>query len=115
MARFRKKSRRRSYSAAGRRRTRRKGGMGGMLGSVTKPMIGAGVVVAYERFLSPYIPVNGLAKNAVELGIGAMLSNKGGFIGAGAQSLLAINAYKIVAGLTGGMAAGAGSNAVVYG
>lgn len=115
MARFRKKARaRRSYS--GSRRTRRRGGMGGMLGSVTKPLIGAGAVVAYERFVSPYLPMsNGLLKNLIELTAGAMLSNKGGIIGSGAQSLVAINAYKIVAGLTGGMAAGQSSTTVIYG
>lgn len=72
-----------------------------MLGSLNSPIMGAAGVVLYESFLSPMIPLNGTAKDLVELMGGLYLSKKGGFLGATGKSLVVLNSYQLISGLIG--------------
>jgi len=72
-----------------------------MLGKLNTPMIGAAGVVAYESFISPMIPLQGVAKDMLELVAGAWMSKKKGFIGATGKSLVVLNSYQLVSGLVG--------------
>jgi len=73
----------------------------GFLGKINKPFMGAAGVVAYESFISPMIPLQGTAKDILELVGGLYLSKKGGILGATGQSLVVLNAYQILSGLVG--------------
>jgi len=98
------------------RSSHRRSGSSGILGKVANPMIGAVGVVAYEKWISPMIPLNPMVKNLAEIGIGAYASNKGGVIGASGQSLLAISSYKLVNQLIGGTITGSSSSqGTIYG
>lgn len=72
-----------------------------MFGTLNSPLIGAAGVVAYESFLSPMIPLQGVAKDMLELVAGLYLSKKQGFLGATGKSLVVLNSYQLVAGLVG--------------
>jgi len=73
----------------------------GMLGKLNRPITGALGVVAYESFISPLIPVQGVAKDLLELSAGYFLSKKRGILGATGQSLMVINSYQIMSGMVG--------------
>jgi len=85
----RKKAYRRSKSASG------------VFGQLNKPLLGAGGVILYESLLSPMIPLQGTAKDMLELVGGLYLSKKQGFLGATGKSLVTINAYQLMSGLVG--------------
>ena len=72
-----------------------------IFGKLNSPLMGAAGVVAYESFISPMIPLQGTAKDMLELVGGLYLSKKQGFIGATGKSLVTINAYQLVSGLVG--------------
>ena len=88
------------------RTTRRKSGMTGILGNLNKPLVGAGMVVAYESLISPMIPLQGTAKDLLELVGGLYLSKKQGAIGAMGKSLVTLNAYQLISGLVGSKLSG---------
>ena len=87
---------RRKYKRAAPRRK-----ASGMFGKLNTPVLGAAGVVAYESLISPMIPLQGVAKDMLELVGGLYLSKKQGFIGATGKSLVTINAYQLVSGLVG--------------
>jgi len=72
-----------------------------LLGKLNSPLLGAAGVVAYESFISPMIPLQGTAKDMLELVGGLYLSKKQGFIGATGKSLVVLNSYQLVSGLVG--------------
>lgn len=81
------------------------------LGKLNKPIMGAAGVVAYESFLSPMIPLQGVAKDMLELVGGLYLSKKRGFLGATGKTLVTINSYQLISGMIGGKLRGlTGSN-----
>ena len=87
-------ARRRKY---GFRKHSRKSGSFSM-GSVVKVVIGAGIAALYEIFVSPMIPLSGMVKNLLEMGIGAFLM-MGRFpmpIKAFGAAMLTINAYSTI-------------------
>lgn len=73
------------------------------MSGIIKPFVGALGVVAYERFLSPYIPLQGTAKDVIELAAGYYLSKKGGIIGDTGKALVILNAYQLTSSLTSGL------------
>jgi len=74
----------------------------GILGNLNRPLMGAAGVVAYESFISPMIPLQGVAKDMLELAAGLWLSKRQGFVGATGKTLVTINSYQILSGLVGG-------------
>jgi hypothetical protein len=72
-----------------------------MFGKLNQPITGALGVVAYESFISPMLPVQGVTKDLLELSAGYFLSKKKGIIGATGKSLLVINSYQILSGMIG--------------
>jgi len=77
-----------------------------MFGNLNKPMLGAAGVVAYESFISPMIPLQGTAKDLLELVGGLYLSKKQGFLGATGKSLVVLNSYQLISGLVGNKLSG---------
>jgi len=110
MARFR---RRRASRAIGRmfRRSRRSSGSGMGVGSV---LMGAAVAVAAKKYLSPMIPVSGMAKTAVEGGAGYFLSKKGGIMKSTGNALMILTAADLISGFIGGGSSSTGTNLKVY-
>jgi hypothetical protein len=82
-----------------RKKTRRKSKS--FLGNLNTPLMGAAGVVAYESLISPMIPLQGTAKDLLELVGGLYLSKKRGFLGATGKSLVVINSYQLISGLVG--------------
>jgi hypothetical protein len=86
---------------------RRKGGFrkfyrkvksGFTMGNITKIIIGSTLAALYELYLSPMIPIGGMIKNLVELGLGIFLAS-GHFpmpVKAFGMALSVINAYSLV-------------------
>ena len=72
-----------------------------LLGNLNTPLMGAGGVVLYESLISPMIPVQGVAKDMLELVGGLYLSKKRGFLGATGKSLVTINSYQLISGMIG--------------
>ena len=72
-----------------------------MLGRLNRPLVGAAGVVVYESLISPMIPLQGTAKDLLELMGGLYLSRRKGFLGATGQSLVTINSYQLISGLMG--------------
>jgi len=70
-----------------------------MLGQLNKPAMGAIGVIAYEALISPRIPVQGVAKDLLELGAGLYLQKKGGILGATGKTLVTLNSYQLLSGL----------------
>jgi len=73
----------------------------GLFGNLNTPLMGAAGVVAYESLISPMIPLQGVAKDMLELVGGLYLSKKKGFLGATGKSLVVINAYQLISGIAG--------------
>lgn len=83
----------------------------GILGQLKRPITGAFAYIGYEALISPMIPVNGVAKNVIELVGGAIAMRKGGIIGAAGQTAVTINAYQLARGLAAGqLGIGAAAN-----
>ena len=78
----------------------------GLFDGLNKPMLGAGGVILYENFLSPYIPVKGVIKDVGELMAGLYLSKKQGFLGATGKSLVVLNSYQLLNGVVGNKLSG---------
>ena len=93
------KKRRGNYKTMAKKKTYRK--KTSMLGNLNTPLMGAAGVVAYESLISPMIPLQGVAKDMLELVGGLYLSKKRGILGATGKSLVTINAYQLVSGLVG--------------
>jgi len=91
----------RGYKTMAKRKSYRKAKSMGMFGKLNKPIMGAAGVVAYESFISPMIPLQGVAKDMLELVGGLYLSKKSGILGATGQSLVVINSYQLMSGLVG--------------
>jgi len=72
-----------------------------LLGKLNNPLLGAAGVVAYESLISPMIPLQGTAKDMLELVGGLYLSKKKGILGATGKSLVVLNSYQLVSGLVG--------------
>lgn len=73
-------------------------------GNVTKILIGAGLAVVYNVYVSPLIPVSGMLKNVLEFGIGLYLA-VGRFpmpVKAFGAALATLEAYSFISGLMGG-------------
>ena len=73
----------------------------GVFGKLNTPLMGAAGVVTYESLISPMIPLQGVAKDMLELVGGLYLSKKQGFLGATGKSLVTLNSYQLVQGLVG--------------
>lgn len=73
----------------------------GLLGNLNTPLTGAAGVVVYESLISPMIPLQGTAKDMLELIGGLYLSKKRGIIGATGKSLVVLNSYQLINGLIG--------------
>lgn len=73
----------------------------GMLGNLNKPLVGALGVIVYESIVSPMIPLQGVAKDMLELVGGLYLSKRTGVLGATGKSLVVINSYQLMRGLIG--------------
>jgi len=87
----------RGYTMAKRKHSvSRKSGFNGLLGRLNTPAMGAIGAIGYDKFISPMIPVSGLAKDALELGVGLLLSNKGGIVGATGKTLVVLNTYQLL-------------------
>jgi hypothetical protein len=83
-----------------------KNGNKGFMGKAIQVLVGAGVAVLYEVFVSPYIPISGMIKNLVEMIIGIFLaSNKKMpmIVRAGGTALAIVNAYELIAPYVQGM------------
>lgn len=91
----------RRYSRMAKKKTYRRKSSGGMLGKLNKPLIGAAGVILYESMLSPMIPLQGTAKDLLELVGGLWLSKKSGAVGATGKTLVTLNAYQLMSGLIG--------------
>ena len=104
------------YKMARRRykQNKRRASRSSMFGKLNRPIMGAAGMVAYESFISPMIPVQGTAKDLLELSAGYWLSKKKGFMGAMGNSLMVINSYQILSGFVGdklkGVFGGSSSN-----
>jgi len=72
-----------------------------VFGKLNTPLTGAAGTVLYESLISPMIPLQGTAKDMLELVGGLYLSKKRGIIGATGKSLVTINSYQLVSGLVG--------------
>ena len=94
----------RSYTMARKKKTYRKSSS--LLGKLNNPLLGAAGVVAYESIISPMIPLQGTAKDMLELVGGLYLSKKKGIIGATGKSLVVLNSYQLVSGLVGNKLSG---------
>ena len=95
----------RSYRMV-KRKTKRAAPKRDMFSILKNPIIGSAGVVAYEAFLSPMIPVQGMAKDVLELVAGTWLAKKGGVIGATGRTLVALNSYQLVSGLANNIKSG---------
>jgi len=88
-------------------------------GNLNKPIIGAAGVVMYESLISPMIPLQGTAKDLLELVGGLYLSKKQGFLGATGKSLIVLNSYQLISGLVGnklqGLIGSSPTNEYAYG
>jgi hypothetical protein len=91
-------TKKRSVSNMAKKKTYRKKS-NNMFGKLNQPIMGGAGVVLYESFISPRIPLNGVAKDMLELAGGLYLSKKKGFLGATGKSLLTINSYQLISGL----------------
>ena len=94
ITRVRKMARRRTYKKSRSRRSNNS-----MFGKLNKPIVGSGLVILYEALVSPMIPLQGVAKDLLELGGGMYLSRKKGFVGAAGQMMVYLNTYQLMAGL----------------
>jgi len=68
-------------------------------GNISKVLIGAGLCVLYEVYVSPMIPLDGMIKNIVELGAGLLLASMGSMpmpVRAFGAALATINAFTIL-------------------
>jgi len=72
-----------------------------LFGALQNPIMGAVGVVGYESLISPMIPVQGVAKDIIELMVGAWASKKRGILGATGKSLVVLNSYQLVQGIVG--------------
>jgi hypothetical protein len=82
------------------------------MGNITKILAGAALACVFEVFVSPMIPLDGLVKNIVELGIGIALASMSGMptiIRAGGVALATINAFMIIQPYISGMGAESGN------
>jgi len=59
-------------------------------------IVGVGLFIAYEAFVSPMLPLGEPVKSIVELGIGLMFVRKKGMIGDVARAAVYINAYQLL-------------------
>ena len=88
---------------------------GGMFGRLNRPLVGGAMVVAYEAFISPRIPLQGVVKDGVELLAGYWCSKKKGAIGAFGNSMMVINSYQLLSNAMSGSLKGLfGSKADTY-
>lgn len=87
------------FKTMAKKRTYRKSSS--MFGSLNTPIMGAAGVVLYESLLSPMIPLQGTAKDLLEMVGGLYLSKKRGMLGATGKSLVVINSYQLISGLVG--------------
>ena len=110
-------SRRRKYKSPKRVRGVRKMGKSNILGKLNVPITGAIGTVLYESFISPKIPVNGIAKDVIELLIGGYASKKKGIIGSTGKALVTLNSYQLMSTVLAPMLSkGVGhSDSFVYG
>ena len=70
-----------------------------ILGRLNNPLLGAAGVVMYESLVSPMIPVQGIAKDMLELVAGLWMSKKQGIVGATGKSLVVLNSYQLISNL----------------
>lgn len=94
------KSSRRSVRKVAKKKSYRKSAKS-MFGALNTPIMGAAGVVLYEGIISPMIPLQGVAKNMLELVGGLWLSKKRGFAGATGKTLVVLNSYQLINGLVG--------------
>jgi len=102
---------RRTHTMAKRRKGSYRRKATNMLGKLNKPVVGAAAMIAYDRFVSPMIPIQGMSKDIAELGIGMMLSGQRmPILKSMGNTMLVLNTYQIVSRLTAGIG-GAGTPA----
>jgi len=96
------KSRSVKRNMAKKRVSRRRGsssGIGGV-GNMIFPIL---LAYGYESFVSPRIPLDGMAKNVVEAGLAFYLSKKGGIVGNTAKVVFTIEAFNLISQFAGGV------------
>jgi len=76
-----------------RKSSRKSSGFGSGIWAI---ILGALGYILYDLFVSPMIPVNGMAKNLVELGVGLFFMRKGGIIGGTAKTAVVLNTYQLL-------------------
>lgn len=96
------------------RKSYRRKSSSGFLGNLNKPIVGTLGVIAYESFLSPMIPVQGVAKDMLELVGGLYLSKKSGILGATGKTLVTLNTYQLAREVIGNKLMGIGQNNANY-
>jgi len=98
----------------GRRSYRRSsGGKSNLWGTA----LGVGGFILYEAAISPRIPLNGYAKNAAELALGAWASKKGGIIGNVGKAAVVLNLYQLMSPMLGnltGLSVSSSSPSITY-
>lgn len=99
----------RFYTMARRKKTRsyraKSRSSSGFMGKAMQIIVGAGVAVAYDVFISPMIPLGKTIKNIVEMLIGVFLASSRKmpmFVRAGGFALATMNAYELIAPLLSG-------------
>jgi len=100
----------RRYSTMAKRKSYSKKASSMLSSPVAKSFMGAAGVMLYEAFLSPKIPLEGTAKDVLELVGGLYLSKKSGFLGATGKTLVTINAYQLLSKVAGGYLTGVQSS-----
>ena len=89
----------RGYRMAKKRSYGKNKGSKGMIGKAMQILLGAGVAVAYNVFISPLIPLGATIKNIIELIVGIFLASSKRMpmiVRAGGFALATINAYELI-------------------
>lgn len=81
-----------------RRRSTRRSSFGKSLigGGIWGQIIGVGGYIAYERYLSPRIPLTEPSKSLLELGVGLWLSKRSGTLGQIGKAAVVLNVYQLM-------------------
>jgi len=102
-------------SMVAKRKVRRTTRKSNLTSGAEKDLIGSGLVVLYDAFISPMIPLgNPIAKTGIEAVAGIYLARRKGILGKGGQALAVISSYKLINALmhgNGSMSSTAGGSA----
>lgn len=96
----------RGYKMAKKKYFKKGKGSKGFLGKAISILVGAGVAVLYNVFISPMIPLGATIKNIIELVVGIFLASSKRMpmaVRAGGFALATINAYELIYPYIAGM------------